>query len=142
MDTGTSLIHVLHVSLVTQRLCQFVPHGVHPTCKVRTFLRLRTTCRAAVPQISSQMSWRVAFMLHHVDEAVRLAGQHIKDSGFMFHLLFCGGRRKCDGFLRMNEQGLPQGMSEAYWVDRQRKLLKTGWIEVHHEQRRVTTLLL
>ena len=63
----------------------------------------------------------------HAVERVRVANVKIKDSGFVYQLLFCGGKRMRKVFLLMARTGIPLGMTQRYWDERQRKKLITGW---------------
>ena len=73
-------------------------------------------------------------LIRHALERVRVANVKIKDSGFFYQLLFCGGMRMRSGFLLMERywdpsctEGIPLGMTERYWDERQDKKLITGW---------------
>jgi hypothetical protein len=50
------------------------------------------------------------------------------DSGILFQMFFCGGKPRSHGFLSVDENtGIPKGMSQRYWDERQRQKLITGW---------------
>ena len=114
---------------LTKLLCKYMPHSVHPTCKLLNFLRMRVTCRSVVQAVTGQIPRRIRLLLTHAVEGVRDANVTIKDSGFMCQLLFCGGRPKLDMFLRMDPDiGIPKGMTQKYWDERQSKKLIIGWV--------------
>ena len=114
---------------LAQLLCEYLPHSVHPKCKLLNFLRLRVTCRSVARVIVGPMKNRIEILRHHAVKEVRDANKIIRDSGFMFQMLFCGGRPKAAMFLRMDPDiGIPKGMTQKYWDERQSKKLITGWV--------------
>ena len=120
---------------LTSLLCKYMPHSVHPTCKLLNFLRMRVTCRSVVQAVTSQLPRRIVVLLRHALREVRDANETIRDSGFMWQLLFCGGKRKRDrlprplnGLVIDPDTGIPKGMTIRYWDERQRKKLITGWV--------------
>ena len=114
---------------LTSLLCNYMPHSVHPTCKLLNFLRLRVACRSVVRTVTYQIPRRICSLLTHAVERVGVANVIIKDSGFMYQLLFCGGRPMRNVFLLMAPgTGIPRGMTRRYWDERQRKKLITGWV--------------
>ena len=114
---------------LAQLLCEYLPNSVHPKFKLLNFLRLRVTCRSAVQVVVGPMTNRIEILRHHAVGEVRNANKIIQDSGFMFQMLFCGGRPKAAMFLRMDPDiGIPKGMTQKYWDERQSKKLITGWV--------------
>ena len=114
---------------LAQLLCEYLPHSVHQKCKLLNFLRLRVTCRSVARVIVGPMKNRIEILRHHAVKEVRDANKIIRDSGFMFQMLFCGGRPKAAMFLRMDPDiGIPKGMTQKYWDERQSKKLITGWV--------------
>ena len=118
-----------------KHLCEYMPHSVHPTCKLLNFLRMRVTCRSVVQAVTSQLPRRIVVLLRHALREVRDANETIRDSGFMWQLLFCGGKRQRDrlprplnGLVIDPDTGIPKGMTIRYWDERQRKKLITGWV--------------
>ena len=124
---GCPFLKVVGRQDLTSFLCPYMPHSVHPTCKLLNFLRLRVACRSVVPTVTFHIPLRIAALLSHAVERVRVANVIIKDSGFMYQLLFCGGRPMRNVFLLMARTGIPLGMTQRYWDERQRKKLITGW---------------
>ena len=109
-------------------MCRHIPHSMHPTCKLLNFLRMRVVCRSAVRPISAQIAYRVVLLLHHARQEIRDAALTIKDSGILFQLLFCGGRTKSNLSLVIDPRtGIPKGMTQEYWDERQGKKLFSGW---------------
>ena len=127
---------------LTQTLCKYMPHSLHPTCKLLNFLRLRVTCRSVVNAITRQLPERIHFLWqHHALRKVRDANGIIMASGFVWQLLFCGGNRiprsgylgdrlprPLNGLAIDPDTGIPKGMTQSYWDERQRKKLITGWV--------------
>ena len=125
---GCPFLKVVGRQDLTSFFCQYIPHSVHPTCKLLNFLRLRVSCRSVVRSVTMQIPRRMWSLIRHALERVRVANVKIKDSGFFYQLLFCGGRRMRNVFLLMvRTEGIPLGMTERYWDERQRKKLITGW---------------
>ena len=128
---------------LTQTLCKYMPHSLHPTCKLLNFLRLRVTCRSVVNAVTRQLPERIHFLWqHHALRKVRYANGIILASGFLSQLLFCGGNRipshrsvhpqgirviDFSGLAIDPDTGIPKGMTQSYWDERQRKKLITGW---------------
>ena len=109
-------------------MCLFLPHSVHPRCKVLCFLRLRTTCRDFATTVSPEIGVRVSSLLRHTVQDVQDAAAHMRDSGFLQHLLFCGGLPARDEFLRFDPVlGIPFGMTQEYFDERQSRKAITGW---------------
>ena len=92
------------------------------------FLRLRTTCRALATAVSPQIGVRVSLLLRHRVQDVQDAAARIRDSGFLQHLLFCGGLPARAEFLRFDPVlGIPLGMTQEYFDERQSRKAITGW---------------
>ena len=126
---------------LTSLLCKYMPHSVHPTCKLLNFLRLRVTCRSVVRAVTIHIPRRMCSLFRHAVERVRVANVKIKDSGFLYQLLFfCGNRiprsvflgdrlpRPLNGLAIDPDTGIPKGMTQSYWDERQSKKLITGWV--------------
>ena len=127
MDTMQRLLDVLAVSLIADTLCMYLPHSMHPNCKLLNFLNLRMICRAAMIPVSSQIPRRVLLLFHHARPAVRDAARKIQHSGFLLQLYRPGKRLRC---LILNRQtGIPKGMSQEYWDGRQRQKKITCWTD-------------
>ena len=72
-------------------LCTYLPHSMSKN-KMSTFLRLRAANKSTVRPISYGMVRRNLLLQTHRLEQVREAATKMRDSGFVLHLLFCGGR--------------------------------------------------
>ena len=107
-------------------VCTYLPHSV-TTNMTSPFLRLRAASRSIVVPISWFMLERVRLLQMHSLVAVRAAATKVMESGFMYQLLLCGGMPKSCRLLRMDERGIPWGMTEKYWEERQRKKMISGW---------------
>ena len=122
-----SLCDVVLTTSILQTMCPCLPHSAHPRCKVLCFLRLRTTRRDFATAVSPEIGVRVSLLRHRLHD-VQDAAARIRDSGFLQHLLFCGGRRARNKILRVDSvSGLPLGMTQAYWDERQSRKAITGW---------------
>ena len=124
---GCPFLKVVGRQDLTSFLCPYMPHSVHPTCKLLNFLRLRVACRSAVRTVTGQIPRRMCSLFMHDVERVRVANVKIKDSGLFYQLLFFGGRAMRNVFLLMARTGIPLGMTQRYWDERQRKKMITGW---------------
>ena len=135
------LLKVVGRQDLTSILCKYVPHSVHPTCKLLNFLRLRVACRSVVRTVTIHIPRRMCSLFRHAVERVRVANVKIKDSGFLYQLLFfCGNRiprsvflgdrlpRPLNGLAIDPDTGIPKGMTQSYWDERQSKKLITGWV--------------
>ena len=123
-----TFVDVVGCRLICRLLCEYLPHSMHPTCKLLNFLKLRITCRAAVAQISKLIGWRVVDLLRHAIPAVREAALKIRHSGFLMQLQMPGRKPGQPPRLKINRQtGIPWGMSLHYWDRRQYLKLTTGW---------------
>ncbi len=120
---------IANVRTVARVLCSYLPHGMHPTCKLLTFLRLRAASKACIQSVTSQLGWRVAILLEHHDKSIREHAKKVKDSGFILQCRrFCGHYKDShNGLLRMGSVGIPEGMTQAYWDDAVKELRKLGW---------------
>ena len=70
---------------------------------------------------------RVVCLLHHARQEVRDAALTIKDSGILFQLLLCRGKTKTKRLWIDPRTGIPLGMTQRYWDERQSQMLFTGW---------------
>ena len=123
-----SLCDVVLITPILQTMCPCLPHSAHPRCKVLCFLRLRTTCRDFATAVSPEIGVRVSLLLRHRLHDVQYAAVRIRDSGFLQQLLFCGGRPARAELLRVDSvSGIPLGMTQAYWDERQSRKAITGW---------------
>ena len=82
---------IMRLLPITTVLCKYLPHSMSKN-KVSTFLRLRAANKSTVMPISCGMVRRIALLQTHRLEQVREAATKMRDSGFVLHLLFCGGR--------------------------------------------------
>ena len=83
-----------------------------------------------VAPITSQIARRVLLMLRHELKEVKDAGIKIRDSGFLYQCLFCGGRPMKHEFLRYGGPlGIPRGMTQEYWDNSMRSEKRIGWID-------------
>ena len=113
---------------IVSLLCKSLPHSMHERYKLKNFLRLRTVSRTMVVAVTAQMGHRIAQLLRHRYAPVQEVSRKMKDSGILYQMLFCGGNPRSQGFLSMDENtGIPKGMSQRYWDERQRRNLITGW---------------
>ena len=120
-------IAILQKCHVAALVCEYLPHSMSNN-KLSTFLRLRATCRSTLKPITACMVRRMRLLKRHRLAEVRSAIQKIQDSGFMFHLLHCGGRPWRARFLLQDPKtGIPVGMAKQYWGQRQREKKITGW---------------
>ena len=123
-----SLCDVVLTTSILQTMCPCLPHSAHPRCKVLCFLRLRTTCCDFATAVSPEIGVRVSLLLRHRLQDVQYAAVRIRDSGFLQQLLLCGGRPARAELLRVDSvSGLPLGMTQAYWDERQSRKAITGW---------------
>ena len=123
-----SLCDVVLITPILQTMCPCLPHSAHPRCKVLCFLRLRTTCRDFATAVSPEIGVRVSLLLRHRLQEVRDAALRIRDSGFLQQLLHCGGRSARAQLLKFDSVlGLPLGMTQAYFDERQSRKAITGW---------------
>ena len=123
-----SLCDVVLITPILQTMCPCLPHSAHPRCKVLCFLRLRTTCRDFATTVSPEIGVRVSLLLRHRVQDVQDAAAHIRDSGLLQQLLFCGGLPARAGFLRFDPVlGIPLGMTQEYFDERQSRKAITGW---------------
>ena len=107
-------------------VCTYLPHSITKN-KTSTFLRLRAASRSTVVPISWFMLERMRLLQMHRLDQVRAAATKVMESGFMYQLLLCGGTPKSCRLLRMDERGIPWGITENYWDERQRKKMINGW---------------
>ena len=122
-----SFIDAIEIFPIPHILCKYLPHSMHPKCKVLLYLNLRVVCRAAIIPISSQIPSRCSLLFHHARTAVCEAAQKIRRSGILEQLLMPGKRQRC---LVLNQKtGIPRGMTQEYWENRQRQKLITGWTD-------------
>ena len=122
-----SLGQLCNRRLIVQTICHFLSNGMHPTCKLLTFLRVRAACRALVVPITAEMARRVITMMQHESSAVKNHAKKVKDSGFLHHCLFCGGPPMANHILVPGPEGIPYGMTEQYWHDLTKKHKISGW---------------
>ena len=70
---------------------------------------------------------RVVCLLDHARQEVRDAALTIKDSGILFQLLMSRSKTKRMLLVIDPRTGIPLGMTQRYWDERQRQKLFTGW---------------
>ena len=80
---------IMRLLPITTVLCKYLPHSMSKN-KMSTFLRLRAANKSTVMPISCGMVERIALLETHRLEQVREAATKIRDSGFLFNLLFYG----------------------------------------------------
>ena len=137
LPTVDVFTHTVSIWTVRHTFCQYVPHSMHPTCKIGSFLQLRIMCKALLTTISSQLGHRLKHLFRHTQPDVRAAAKHIKDSGILFQFwLPHSGRRL--GHLTwidvVDSKGrvtgrIPEEMAPEYYADRQRRGFVTGWLD-------------
>ena len=103
----------------------YIPHSVHPTCKLKNFLNLRAVARTASLPMLCQIAQRVVILLRHSSQEVVKAVQKIKESGFLLQCWYPG--RPLWKLRIVPQTGLPKGMTRTYLQKRQSELKYTGW---------------
>ena len=111
----------MHCPPIVTVLCTYLPHSMSKN-KMSTFLRLRAANKSTVRPISLGMAPRIQILHTHRLKQVREAATKIRVSGFLWHLLFCGGRPRTYGFLT----------DDAHADDAHAGLLATHVADVDH----------